>query len=426
MFRGRTTVAVAGVAATLLLGTAACSGSAPSVDGKDSGSDGAVAKGDKGTVTVGLLNPTSGPFAALGRDVNAGFQTYLDSKDGVLSDYGIKVVTEDEANDVGKATTKARQLVEQDDAHVVMGLVNSAIAYAVAPYLEKADVPLLITVAGADGLTRTKDGNVFRVSYTSSQDTMPAGEYTCKTLGYKTAAVVALDYSFGWEAAGGFARTYEDAGCDVVQEIYAPLATQDWGPYVNQIKKSVDTVFVVAPGTDGIRLFKAYRGFGGKVPVVAHGSTTDETLLSTEAETAKDVITSLHYTPELDSAVNKKFVKQFADATDRGANQYAEDGYTAAMTLEAALAKLDGKATSANIKEALADVSIDSPRGPMKFDEYGQAIYNVYMRKVESKDGKWVNEPIETIPDVSQFWKYDAEEYLDFPPYEKLKGTWSK
>jgi len=395
------------------------------VDGK-SDADGSTAKGEKGTVTVGLLNPTSGPFAALGRDVNAGFQTYLDSKNGVLSGYGIKVVKEDEANDAGKATTKARQLVEQNKAQVVVGLVNSAVAYAVAPYLEKAKVPLLITVAGADGLTRTKNGNVFRVSYTSSQDTMPAGEYACKTLGHKTAAVVALDYSFGWEGAGGFARTYEDAGCDVVQEIYAPLATQDWGPYVNQIKKSADTVFVVAPGSDGIRFFKAYRGFGGKAPVIAHGSTTDEQLLRTEADAAKDAITSLHYTPQLDTAVNKKFVKQFKDATDREANQYAEDGYTAAMTLEATLAGLDGKASSATIKKALAGASIKAPRGPMKFDEYGQAVYNVYMRKVVKKDGGWVNEPIKTFPDTSQFWTYDAEEYLGFPPYEKLKGTWSK
>lgn len=424
MKRARTNIAIAGIAAALLVGTTAC-GSAPSVDGKSS-NDGTTAKGDKGTVVVGMLNPTSGPYAALGRDVNAGFQTYLDSKKGVLSGYGIKVVKADEANDAGKATTKARQLVEQNKAQVVMGLVNSAVAYAVAPYLQKAKVPLLITVAGADGLTRTKGGDIFRVSYTSSQDTMPAGEYACKTLGYKTASIVALDYSFGWEAAGGFARTYEDAGCDVVQEVYAPLATQDWGPYVNKIKKSADMVYVVSPGSDGIRFFKAYRGFGAKAPVLAHGSTTDEQLLSTQADTAKGVITSLHYTPQLDTAVNKKFVKQFKDDTDRDANQYAEDGYTAAMTLEAALAKIDGKASAADIRKALASVSIDAPRGPMKFDEYGQAVYNVYMRKVEKKNGAWVNEPIKTFTNVSQFWKYDPAKYLAFPPYEKLKGTWSK
>lgn len=425
MIRRSKNASLATVAAALMLVTTACGGSAPSSGGQDSGSDGSEAKGDKGTLTVGLLNPATGPLAALGEDVNAGFQTYLDSKGGVLSGYGIKVVTGDEANDAGKATTKAHQFVEQDHAQIVIGLVNSAVAYAVAPYLVKADVPLLVTVAGADGLTREKGGDIFRVSYTSSQDTMPAGEYTCKDLGYETAAIVAVDYSFGWEAAGGFARTYEDAGCDVVQEIYAPLATQDWGPYITQIDESVETVFVVAPGTDGIRLLGAYRGFGGEAPIVAHGSTTDEQILGSQADTADGVVTSLHYTPQLDTPVNDKFVQQFTEATDRGANQYAEDGYTAAMVLEGALADLDGKVTSADLKEALGEVSLETPRGPLAFDEYGQAIYNVYMRKVESVDGEWVNEPIETIPDVSQFWTYEPDEYLKFPPYDKLKGTWA-
>ena len=425
MIRRHTNVSMAAVAAILMVGTAACGGSAPSSGGQGAGSDATAAKGDKGSLTVGLLNPATGPFAALGKDVNAGFKTYLDSKGGVLSGYGVKVVTGDTANDAGKATIKARQLVEQDHAQIVIGLVNSAVAYAVAPYLVKADVPLMVTVAGADRLTRKKGGDIFRVSYTSSQDTMPAGEYTCKDLGYKTAAIVALDYSFGWEAAGGFARTYEKAGCDVVQEIYAPLATQDWGPYITQINKSADTVYVVAPGTDGIRLLSAYRGFGGKAPIVAHGSTTDEQILKSQADTADGVVTSLHYTPRLDTPVNKKFVEQFTKATDRGTNQYAEDGYTAAMALEGALADLDGKVTSSDLKKALGKVSLEAPRGPLKFDEYGQAIYNVYMRKVKSIGGAWVNEPIDTIPNVSQFWTYKPDEYLKFPPYEKLKGSWA-
>ena len=348
--------------------------------------------------------------------MNAGFQTYLDSKDGVLSGYGIKVVTGDEANDAAKATTKAHELVEQDKAQMVIGFVNSAIAYAVAPYLEQTEVPLLVTVAGADSLTREEGGDIFRISYTSGQDAMPAGDYTCKSSATRARRSSRWTTRSAGRPRACSPRTYEDAGCQVAQEIYAPLGTQDWGPYVSQIKDNVDTVFVVAPGTDGIRLLKAYKGFGGKAPIVAHGSTTDEQLLSTQAGTADGVITSLHYTPELDTPVNNTFVQEFTDATDRAANQYAEEGYTAAMVLEAALAQLDGEVTSADLKQAIGKVSLDAPRGPLAFDKYGQAIYNVYMRKVEQVDGKWVNTPIETIPDVSQFWTYDPAEYLRSPP----------
>jgi branched-chain amino acid transport system substrate-binding protein len=408
-----------------LLAVAACGSRSPSIEGAPTSET--AAKGDKGTLTVGLLNPLTGPFAALGTDVNAGFELYLKSKGGVLSGYGIKVVKEDEGTDPAQGTTKARQLVEQSKAQMVVGLVNSAIAYAVAPYLEQAGVPLLITVAGADGLTRKKGGNTFRVSYTSSQDVMPLGEYTCKTLGHKKAAILGLDYSFGWEAAGGFARAYEDAGCAVIQEIYAPLATQDWGPYVNQIKKDeADVVYVVAPGSDGIRLLKAYRDFGVKLPMVAHGSTVDETTLPTEADTAEGVISSLHYTPQIKSAANDALVAAFTQERKKSANQYADDGWTAGMVLEQALSQINGAPTAENLRAALAKVKVESPRGPVSFDAYGQAVYNVYIRKVEQRDGAWVNGIVSTIPDVSQFFTYGEEKYLTFPGYDKLKGSWAK
>ncbi|MDP4502303.1 ABC transporter substrate-binding protein [Nonomuraea turcica] len=408
-----------------LLAVAACGSRSPSIEGAPTSAT--AATGGKGTLTVGLLNPLTGPFAALGTDVNAGFELYLKSKGGVLSGYGIKVVKEDEGTDPAQGTTKARQLVEQSKAQMVVGLVNSAIAYAVAPYLEQADVPLLITVAGADGLTRKKGGNTFRVSYTSSQDVMPLGEHTCKTLGHKKAAILGLDYSFGWEAAGGFARAYEDAGCAVVQEIYAPLATQDWGPYVNQIKKDeADVVYVVAPGSDGIRLLKAYRDFGVQLPMVAHGSTVDETTLPTEAGTAEGVISSLHYTPQIKSPANDALVAAFTQERKKSANQYADDGWTAGMVLEQALAQIDGAPTPESLRAALTKVKVESPRGPVSFDAYGQAVYNVYIRKVEQRDGAWANTIVSTIPEVGQFFTYGEEKYLAFPGYDKLKGTWAK
>lgn len=378
----------------------------------------------KGTLKVGLLNPTTGPFAALGTDVNAGFDLYVKSKGGKLSGYAIEALKQDEGTDAAQATTKARQLVERDKVQIVIGLVNSAIAYAVAPYLEQANVPLLITVAGADGLTRKQGGNTYRISYTGSQDVMPLGTYTCKKLGHAKAAVLALDYSFGWESSGGFSRAYEDAGCKVVQEVYAPLGTQDWGPYVNQISSEAAVIYTTTPGQDGVRMLKAYRDFGGKRPIVAHGSGVDETLLPTQAATAEGVISSLHYSAQLDTPENKEFAAAFTGATQKSPNQYAEDGWAAGMILEQALSRVEGEITPQKIRAALAKVSVKAPRGPLSFDAYGQAVYNVYIRKVEQKDGKWVNAIVDTVQNVSQFYTYEPEKYLAFPTYDKLKGQW--
>ena len=69
---------------------------------------------------------------------------------------------------------------------------------------------------------------------------------------------------------------------------------------------------------------------------------------------------------------------------------------------------------------ALRAVAIsDAPRGPIKMDPYGNPTQNIYIRKVERVGGKLQNTVIYTYPAVSQFWKYNPEEFLKQPVYSR-------
>ena len=65
--------------------------------------------------------------------------------------------------------------------------------------------------------------------------------------------------------------------------------------------------------------------------------------------------------------------------------------------------------------KALRATKVDTVRGPVSFDEYGNVVGNVYIRKVERKEGRLVNSVIKTYPNVSQFWTYDPKEFLAEP-----------
>ena len=70
--------------------------------------------------------------------------------------------------------------------------------------------------------------------------------------------------------------------------------------------------------------------------------------------------------------------------------------------------------------EALRKVELkDVPRGPLKLDDYGNPIQNIYIRKVERVGGELQNTVIQTYPNVSQFWKYKPEEFLKQPVYSR-------
>ncbi len=426
--------------AVLTLG--ACQGSAVSGDDDEAASPAATgddseassdpssdssgtAEADGEPIRVGLVNPVTGPYAALGEDVNDGFQLYVDDHDGMLAGHPIEVLTEDTANDANVAQEAVTQLVD-DDVDLLAGFVNSGVMYAAAGAVVDSGVPLVITTAGADDLTqRDAADNIFRVSYTSSQDAMPLGEYACTELGYETMALVGLDYSFGWEAASGFAMAYEDAGCDVVQEVYAALGSADWAPFVQQIDTdAADAVWAVIPGSDGIRFMEAYRDFGVDLPLIGHGATTDEQILSEQQDLADGVITSLHYSAAITDEANQDFVERFESSSGRSVSQYAENGWATAQVLEAALGAIDGPVTSEALVDAIGEVSIEAPRGPLAFDEYGQAVDTVYIRQVVEADGVWINEVIDAYPDTSQFWTYDPDEFLAGTPLAERKGTW--
>ncbi|CAN5782686.1 ABC transporter substrate-binding protein [soil metagenome] len=378
-----------------------------------------------GTITVGLINPITGPFAALGEDTNAGFELYVEEQGGQLSGYDVVVESEDTGNDAAIATDGVERLLNAD-ADVLVGFVNSGVAYGASEVIRESGVPLIITTAGADNLTqRDAADNIFRVSYTSSQDAMPLGDYACNELGYENVAVVGLDYAFGWEAAGGFSKAFTDAGCTVVQELYAPLGTQDWAPFVQQIDRDADAVWAVIAGSDAIRFARSYSDFGVGLPLLGHGSLTDEQVLAEQAQTAEGAVTTLHYSGVIDSEDNATFVEAFEAASGRSVSQYAEHGYAAAQVIEAALAEIDEVSSDA-LNQALLNVQIDAPRGPLSFDEFGQAVYTVYVREVaQDEEGNWVNSVIDEIPDVSQFWTYDPEEFMAEEPLADRRGTWA-
>lgn len=406
---------------TVALILMACGGG----DGEGNGGSGSGAGAEP--VKVGLLNPLSGVFALPGEDVNKGFELYVELKGGQLGGHPVEIVKEDDETDPNTGLTKIRKLIEQDRVDVVVGVVSSAVGAAVRDYVDARGTPLLITVAGADDLTQRKRSDaIFRISYTGSQVTHALGQWVCDNTRYRRVAIVGQDYLFGWEAVGGFANSFTRCGGQIVQEIYGPLGTADWGPFIQQIRNDVDAVFVLQGAQDAVRFFKQYREFGKTKPVIAHGSSVDETILPAQGDSVVGVISAEKYSGVLDTPENNAFVEAYRAKHGARPSQYSEAGWLAALVLDKALADVADPSDHKAVQEALSAVSVVGPRGPVSFDEYHQAVFNVYIREVRKVGSEYQNVVIDTIPDVSQFWTFDPEGYLDEKPYAERKGTWAR
>src|SRR5262249_20580301 len=214
-------------------------------------------------------------------------------------------------------------------------------------------------------------------------------------------------FAFGWEVAGGFHRTFEEAGGQVVQKLWPPLGTADFGPYLAQLRRDVDAVYAVFSGADALRFAKQFSeaGLKARLPLIGGGTFTDEHVLRTMGDEVLGVVTALHYSAALATPANKKFVQAYEAKFKQIPSYYSEGSYGAGVALKAALEATGGDIESADrFLGALRKVDLsDAPRGPMRFDDFGNPIQNIYVRKVERVGGRLQNTVIHTFPSVSQF-----------------------
>ena len=113
----------------------------------------------------------------------------------------------------------------------------------------------------------------------------------------------------------------------------------------------------------------------------------DEAVLKNMGDEALGIITACWYSAELDNPINKKFAAAFRAEWKYDPGFYAAATYVEGAVLEAALTSVNGKIEDKPaFMKALRATKVDTARGPVAFDEYGNIVGNVYIRKVERKE----------------------------------------
>ncbi len=378
----------------------------------------------KGPIKIGFFAPLTGHAAQTGRDMLSGLQLFLIHQNWQVAGRKIKLISEDTEAKPAVAMTKVRKLVEKDGVHVLIGGLMASTGYALMPYVDAKKIPAIYAIMASDDLTQRHRGKwMVRTGWASSQPSHPFGDYAYKTLGFRKIVTIGYDYAFGWEVIGGFQQTFEDAGGRIIQKLWTPVGTLDYGPYLGRINKDADAVFALFFGSGALNFVKQYKQYGlkDKIPLIGGGTTTDEHVLPSMGDEAIGVITALHYSEAIDNPVNKKFREAFKEYAGKMASYYGEGPYTGGKWIIEAAKKINGDVENKEaFLKALKTLKItDAPRGPIELDKYGNPIQNIYIRKVQRINGELHNTVIKTYPKVSQFWTYNPEEYLKQPLYSR-------
>ena len=402
---------IAGISAAILL----CLGAGP---------DSAAAE----ELRIGFIAPFTGGFAQQGTDMRNGFQMYLNEVNSDFAGAKVVVIWEDDEAKVPVGVSKAEKLIGQDKVQILMGGVLAPTGYALAPVSTRHEIPYVMPVAAADDLTqreKSKYPYLVRTGWTGSQTTHALGQWACDQK-YKRVATVGADYAFGHESVGGFQTVFESCGGKVVQKIWPPLGTVDFGPFLAQIKRDVDAVFTMMVGAMIPQFPKQYKAAGLKIQLIGQGTGADEASLSFMDDDSIGYVTALQYSAAIDTPKNIAFVKKFRSLYNKVPGYYAETNYTSAEWIHEVMKKTGGKwPGSKEFVRLMQEVRLDSARGPVYLDDMGSPVQTIYIRKVERKqmfgypNAELWNTIVKTYPKTSQFWTIGKENYLQKPLYKR-------
>ncbi len=384
----------------------------------------------QGAVKIGFIYPDSGPFAQLGLDMRDGFLLFWSEVGNKVGGRPVDVLLENKGtNKPDEGLTKARKLVERDRVHILGGIISTPVAYALRSYVTEAKAPFVIMNAGADGLTQKQRSEyVFRSSYANSEGMHALGDWAYKQ-GYRKAVIMASDFAAGYENVGGFARTFSEAGGQIIQEIYPALGVPDFAPFLAQIRRDADVVAVMFAGADALRFVKQYAEYGlqRRIPLIGKGALTDDMILPSQGDAAVGIVTVFHWSAALDTPENKRFIAAYTAKYKRPPTIYAEQGYVGAQMMAKALETINGNVENQEaFLAALRKVEIVAPRGRMRLDAFQNPIHTGYILKVEKKNGALQNTVVAAYPNSGQFWKWSPDAFLSMPAYGDMKGKWAK
>ncbi|MDF2974664.1 MAG: transporter substrate-binding protein, partial [Microvirga sp.] len=276
------------------------------------------------------------------------------------------------------------------------------LALAPAPLATQAKVPQVVMAAATATITEASPF-IVRTSFTLPQATVPMADWASQN-GIKKVVTLVSDYGPGIDAEKAFTGAFTTKGGQV-ENLRVPLANPDFSPFLQKVADAKpDALFVFVPSGIGAQFMKQFveRGLDKSgVKLIGPGDVTDDDILNGMGDVALGAITTHHYSVAHDSPENKAFVEAFKKTNpNMRPNFMAVGGYDGMHLIYEGLKKTNGQGGQALI-DAMKGMSWTSPRGPVSIDpQTRDIIQNIYVRKVERKDGELYNVEFATIPNV--------------------------
>ena len=369
----------------------------------------AAAGATTGTIKIGHIRPLTGAMAATSEEMIKAFDWAFEQVNYTVAGKKIEIVVGDSKGDAQTAIDVATKMVEKDKVAVVVGPIQGGEVMPVAQYMNKVGVPHLTTTQVPVPLTTPDFKWTINAGGTEPMSASAMATYAYDTLNMRKVIVLTGDYAPGHGFLGDFETTFKKKGGQIVQEIFTPVPTQDFSPYLTSLKQA-DAVAAWIDGDQAVKLLTQYHEFGidKKMPIIAAswGAFIAPYILAALPPADADATIGTHYIPTsysplTDFAFNQKWVSDFRAKFGFTPEDTSAGAYLGAQCVIEALKLTGGDTAPAKLRDALLAVKFASPFGPVTFDAATHTrhmVMNICQITKQGTEQMW--KPIFTYKDI--------------------------
>jgi branched-chain amino acid transport system substrate-binding protein len=357
------------------------------------------------TFKIGLILPMTGQSASTGKQIEAAARLYMAQNGSMVAGRKVELIIKDDGGIPDATKRIAQELVVNDKVGVLSGFGLTPLALATAPIATQSKTPMVVMAAATSSITEASPF-IVRTSFTLPQCAVAMGDWAPKN-GMKRVVTLVSDYGPGIDAERYFKERMQLNSAQVVESLRVPLRNPDFAPFLQKVRDlKPDALFVFVPSGAGAALMKQFleRGMDkAGIKLIGTGDLTDDDQLNDMGDGALGVVTSHHYSAAHPSALNKKFVDAFKKANNGlRPNFMAVGGYDGMRVIYEALKNTKGgQGGGEAMLAAMKGQIFESPRGQIFIDaQTRDVVHNIYLRKVERKDGQLYNVEFDVIKDM--------------------------
>jgi branched-chain amino acid transport system substrate-binding protein len=319
----------------------------------------------------------------------------INAKGGVLG-RPLALEVADDASGAAGAQKAFDSLISQKKVDVLISMETSAARNAALPIVARGKTPYIYT-----SFYEGKSCSPFMYvnAWVPEQQVPPIVDYFAKEKAAKKYFLIGSDYAFG-RGMLAFTKAYvEKTGGKVVGEEYLPMDGSDWTPIISKLKSAAPDALITstAGGAPNVTLTKQLRAAGVKLP---YGNlAVDEGTAKSMGTDAEGIFLSASYVTGIETAANKDFLaamtKKFGSEL-KTPNDLSVPEYEAVYAYKAAVEKA-GSTEGASVLKALAEVSVQGPRGTITMSKQHHAPLSMYLGQVQNDGSVKV---IQSFPSV--------------------------